>query len=162
MLPEWGQKYAYLKVTVTLRGKLDPSAGQCQVHFIPDEKRFQNLSPMQWTERGFLVFQRLSDLSITHTHSNGADKLLGHCGGYFSMFCCRWAFCVLYECAGNWSLWVFYKLNLCLQFSVCSGSHCQEIHFGHRKLLLSQIQRPLPTATSPCCLMLSKICTQLP
>lgn len=65
-------------------------------------------------------------------------------------------------CCMNVLVTLSFKLNLGLQFSVCSGSHCQEIHFGHRKLLLSQIQRPLPTATSPCCLILSKMCTRLP
>ena len=39
-----GKKKAYLKGTMTLRGKPKPSASRCQVHFIPDEKGFLNLS----------------------------------------------------------------------------------------------------------------------
>lgn len=45
-------KNAYLKTRVTLRGKPKPSASQCQVHFIPDEKGFLNLS----TSRGLIEY----------------------------------------------------------------------------------------------------------
>lgn len=141
-----------------MRGKPKPSACQCQVHFILDEKGFLDLS----TSRGlikdycsFTEFQTLRKLGLivslhtqTHTlstHSNDADKLRpeqkpGHFGGCNLTSSCgsEFSLCVaLCKSADGCQLiertQAFLPLNLCVaQIKLfCSRLHCWKIHMGH-------------------------------